>query len=176
MCNDIYQTYLVAVQCNIPLNAKIIYLRWYLYMTLHIYTSWGTSFSVPRKLLTICIYAEGNGNCCDCDPRVQMYTYHSMNKLSYVWLNKTRCLKEGMQLRSSVCLRACPGLQQRTQSSKHTTKPSTTNLTHLPLDKMDVISQAIFSDAFWEWKVLYFLFHWSMFIRAQLAINKNLFR
>ena len=29
-------------------------------------------------------------------------------------------------------------------------------LTHLPLDKMDAILQAIFSDAFHEWKVLYF--------------------
>ena len=29
-------------------------------------------------------------------------------------------------------------------------------LTDLPLDKMAAISQTIFSDAFYEWKVLYF--------------------
>ena len=29
-------------------------------------------------------------------------------------------------------------------------------LTHLPLDKMATISQTIYSDAFHEWKILYF--------------------
>ena len=51
-------------------------------------------------------------------------------------------------------------------------------LTHLPLDKMDAISQTIFSDAFsWMKKFDFWLkFHWSLFLRVQLTITQHWFR
>ena len=51
-------------------------------------------------------------------------------------------------------------------------------LTHLPLDKMAVISQTIFSGAFSWMKNLVFWpkFHWSLFPWAQLIITQHWFR
>ena len=47
-----------------------------------------------------------------------------------------------------------------------------------PLDKMAVISQTIFSDAFSWMKIFVFWlkFHWSLFLRVQLPINQQWFR
>ena len=49
-------------------------------------------------------------------------------------------------------------------------------LTHLPLDKMDAISQTIFQMHFREWNagfVIWLKFHWSLILRAQLTITKD---
>ena len=50
-----------------------------------------------------------------------------------------------------------------------------TRLTHLPLDKMAAISQAIFSDAFSWMKIFIFWskFHWNLFLRVQLTITQH---
>ena len=51
-----------------------------------------------------------------------------------------------------------------------------TYLTHLPQDKMAAISQIVFSDAFsWMKNFVFWLrFHWSLFLRFQLAITQHL--
>ena len=51
-------------------------------------------------------------------------------------------------------------------------------LTHLLLNKMAVISQMTFSNAFSWMKslVLWFKFHWSLFLRVQLTISQHWFR
>ena len=51
-------------------------------------------------------------------------------------------------------------------------------LTHFPMDKMDAISQTIFSDEFSLMKrfVLWSKFHWSLFVRAQMTITQHWFR
>ena len=48
-------------------------------------------------------------------------------------------------------------------------------LTHLPLEKMAVISQTMFSDAFLWTKCFIFClkFHWSLFLRVQLTIIQH---
>ena len=54
----------------------------------------------------------------------------------------------------------------------------TKRLTHLPLDKMAVISQTIFSYAFpWMKNFIFYLkFHWSLFLRVHLTITQHWFR
>ena len=51
-------------------------------------------------------------------------------------------------------------------------------LTYLLLDKMDAISQTIFSDAFsWMKSFVFWLkFQWSLFLRVQLTITQHWFR
>ena len=51
-------------------------------------------------------------------------------------------------------------------------------IAHLPLDKMAVISQTIFSDArFWMKSLeFWFKFHWNLFPRVQLTISQQWFR
>ena len=51
-------------------------------------------------------------------------------------------------------------------------------LTHLPLDKMAAISQALFSRAFsWMKSFVFWLkFHWNLFPRVQLIITQHWFR
>ena len=51
-------------------------------------------------------------------------------------------------------------------------------LTHLPLDNMAIISQTIFSDEFsWMKSFVFWLkFHWSLFLRVQMTINKHYWR
>ena len=50
------------------------------------------------------------------------------------------------------------------------------HLTHLPLNKMAAILQMIFSDAFSWMKsfAFWWRFHWSLFLRVQLAITQKL--
>ena len=52
------------------------------------------------------------------------------------------------------------------------------NFAHLPVDKMDAISQMIFSDVFlWMKSFVFWLnFHWSLFLRFQLTINQHVCR
>ena len=56
--------------------------------------------------------------------------------------------------------------------------PGLYHLTHIPLDTMAAISQAIFSDVFFLMKSLVFLlrFHSSLFLRVQLTITKHCIR
>ena len=63
-------------------------------------------------------------------------------------------------------------------SSAATCQISKVNLTHLPLDEMDAISQTIFSDPFsWMKSFVFWLkFHQSLFLRVQLTIIQHWFR
>ena len=51
-------------------------------------------------------------------------------------------------------------------------------ITHLPLGKMDIFLQTLFSDAISWMKsfVLWLKFYWSLFLKIQLTINQHWFR
>ena len=63
--------------------------------------------------------------------------------------------------------------QNKTQETVNHGHNSWDVSTHLPLDKMAVISQTIFSDAFSSMSsfVFWLKFHWSLFLRVQLTIT-----
>ena len=86
------------------------------------------------------------------------------------------CEETGINSSNSFTLNRWQAITRNDDGLAYRCIHTSPGLTHLPLNKMAVISQT-FQDHFYEWKVLYFdAYFISLFLKVSLTINQHWFR